>query len=325
MLRLTCTRTEAICLKDYLFFNLQNSNYFLQSSFSLFHSPLLEINDKSGKRDWWLAYYCLKVHSKRKKIIKKSYIRLLTMGPGEQQYAIRGPEDLLLSCSRLVPPVSSPFGPVFCQHKHYSTRNMSPSTSISCWSWLKFFYLERVTRFPVYLNEVLIDGPELLTIEMCTQMCLYKQGLQTSPSEWALTACDTASREQPASVTKSSVSQAGFLKEKTKCFVGFWHRRSLLQHSGSHSALFSRLGGQCLMLAGASIRSKSITCCWFIVSSAGRERSELNCCIVLKTLNWFCSGITGDMPNGEVPAQVFPKVNWFHFQGAAVVHARERE
>lgn len=38
----------------------------------------------------------------------------------------------------------------------------------------------------------------------------------------------------------------------------------------SYSTLFSRLGGQCLMLAGASVRYKLITCCWFIVILAGR-------------------------------------------------------
>lgn len=32
------------------------------------------------------------------------------------------------------------------------------------------------------------------------------------------------------------------------------------------------------MLAGASVRYKFITCCWFIVSSAGRDYSELDYC-----------------------------------------------
>lgn len=107
-------------------------------------------------------------------------------------------------------------------------------------------------------------------------------------------------------------TQARFLKEKTKCFVGFWHRRSLLQRSGRHSALFSRLGGQCLMLAGASVRYELITCCWFIVSLAG---STVNWTIVEDTLNWFCSGFTGGMSNCKAPVKYFHRSGEFTFRG----------
>lgn len=62
----------------------------------------------------------------------------------------------------------------------------------------------------------------------------------------------------------------------------------------SHSTLFSRLGGQCLMLAGASVRYELITCCWFIVILAGREYSKLDYCwrhseLILLWFYWWCA------------------------------------
>lgn len=119
---------------------------------------------------------------------------------------------------------------------------MSASISISCWSGLKFLYLECVIMYPVHLNQVLTDGPQLLATETCRRMCLYKQRLQTSPLERALTACDTASMEQPASVTKSSVGQAGFLKRENKTLCRLLTQKIITSALGQPFCIIQQVG-----------------------------------------------------------------------------------
>lgn len=98
-------------------------------------------------------------------------------------------------------------------------------------------------------------------------------------------------------------AQARLLKEKTKCFVGFWHRRSLLQRSAIlHYSAGWEDSAWCWQ-GPLSDTSRS-----HAVGSllSWQEGSTANWTIVGDVVNWFCSGFTGVVPNCKAPVQVFP-------------------
>lgn len=97
-------------------------------------------------------------------------------------------------------------------------------------------------------------------------------------------------------------AQARLLKEKTKCFVGFWHRRSLLQRSAIlHYSAGWEDSAWCWQ-GPLSDTSRS-----HAVGSllSWQEGSTANWTIVGDVVNWFCSGFTGVVPNCKAPVQVF--------------------
>lgn len=164
---------------------------------------------------------------------------------------------------------------------------------MSCWFDIKLLYLECVTMYSIYLHEILIDGLRLLAVETWEHAGLYKQRWKTSSSEWAHTAWGTASMGLPASATKSFLGPGQIFKRENKMLCWLLTQK-IITSALSHSTLFSRLGGQCLMLAGASVRYKLITCCWFIVILAGREYSKLHYCwrhseLILLWFYWWCA------------------------------------
>lgn len=153
--------------------------------------------------------------------------------------------------------------------------------------------MECVTIYSIHLHEILIGGPWLPAVEMWAHAGLYKQRWKISPSERAHTAWGTASMGLPASATKSFVGPGQTFKRENKMLCWLLTQK-IITSALSHSTLFSRLGGQCLMLAGASVRYESITCCWFIVILAGREYSKLDYCwrcseLILLWFYWCCA------------------------------------
>lgn len=185
---------------------------------------------------------------------------------------------------------SSPFKSLPCQHRHWSIRIMLCPSQISCWFDIEFLYLECVTMNWIHLHEILIGGPWLLAVETWAHAGLYKQRWKISQSEWAHTAWGMG---LPASATKSFLGPGQIFKRENKMLCWLLTQK-IITSALSHSTLFSRLGGQCLTLAEASVRYEWITCCWFIVILAGREYSKLDYCwrrseLILLRFYWWCA------------------------------------